>query len=124
MPATAIRNVIDVWADQVAELGQTYRWVQVFENKGAVMGCSNPHPHGQIWATDTCPTSPPAKIDNSATTPAEHGSDLLLDYASRELQQQERLVTVEEHWVVVVPYWAVWPFEDPAGCPAPPGSCG
>jgi UDPglucose--hexose-1-phosphate uridylyltransferase len=111
MPATAIRSVIDVWADQVAELGRTYRWVQVFENKGAIQGCSNPHPHGQVWATDTLPNEPASEDQQQRDYARRHGSNLLLEYTSREFQQQERLVTVEEHWVVLVPYWAVWPFE-------------
>ena len=58
LPVEAIRRVIDVWASQTVELGQRYRWVQVFENKGEIMGCSNPHPHGQIWASSALPNEP------------------------------------------------------------------
>jgi UDPglucose--hexose-1-phosphate uridylyltransferase len=106
-----IRHVVDVWAEQVTELGQTYRWVQIFENKGAVMGCSNPHPHGQIWAHNHLPNEP-AKEDAAQRAYFEqHGSPLLLDYAALELAQPERIVVENEHWLAVTPFWAVWPFE-------------
>ena len=111
MPEADIRGVIDLWAEQVTELGRTYRWVQVFENKGAIQGCSNPHPHGQIWATDSLPNEPANEDRQQSRYQDEHGSNLLMDYVQRELELEERLVTVEEHWVVLVPYWAVWPFE-------------
>jgi len=111
MEVSDIRKVVDVWAEQTTELGQIYRWVQVFENKGAVMGCSNPHPHGQIWTEDTLPNEPRKEDDNQRTYFNEHGTQLLLDYVKLELEQEERVVVNNEHWVVVVPYWAVWPFE-------------
>ena len=111
MELPAIRRVVDTWAEQVAELGQTYKWVQVFENKGAVMGCSNPHPHGQIWALNTLPNEP-AKEDRQQKAYYEREKrPLLLDYAALELKQQERLVVENEHWLAVVPYWAIWPYE-------------
>lgn len=111
MAEAAIVGVIDTWADQLTDLSQRYKWVQIFENKGAVMGCSNPHPHGQIWAQDQLPTEP-AKIDeNLKRYYSEHGRNLLLDYAEREIALGERVVDVNEHWVVVVPFWACWPFE-------------
>ncbi len=111
MPVDAIRQVVDLWAEQISELGKQYRWVQVFENRGAVMGCSNPHPHGQVWASDVLPTFP-AKADRQQQAYfAEHGSVLLLDYVTLELKEQERIVVDNEHWLAVVPYWAVWPFE-------------
>ncbi|MCC6601990.1 MAG: UDP-glucose--hexose-1-phosphate uridylyltransferase [Anaerolineae bacterium] len=106
-----IRGVVDTWADQAVELGQTYRWVQIFENKGAVMGCSNPHPHGQIWALDTLPNEPAAEDVAQKRYWVENGRPLLIDYVNLELEQQERIVVQNEHWVAVVPYWAVWPFE-------------
>lgn len=110
MPAAAIRRVVDLWAAQSAELGERWRWVQIFENKGAAMGCSNPHPHGQIWAGDFLPNDV-AKEDAAQTAHlAQHGSPLLLDYARKE-SGGERVVTENEHWLAVVPYWAVWPFE-------------
>jgi UDPglucose--hexose-1-phosphate uridylyltransferase len=111
MELTDIRAVIDVWAEQVTELGQRYRWVQVFENKGAVMGCSNPHPHGQIWVGSSLPNEPAKEERQQRSYFAKHGSPLLLDYAELESERQERIVVEDEQWLVVVPYWALWPFE-------------
>lgn len=111
MSPAEIRGVVDVWARQTEELGRQYRWVQVFENKGDVMGCSNPHPHGQVWAGEALPNEP-AKEDRAQREYADrHGSVLLLDYAREELARGERLVAANEDWVVVVPFWAVWPYE-------------
>ncbi len=111
MEVAAIRNVVDVWAEQSAELGQKYKWVQVFENKGALMGCSNPHPHGQIWALDALPNNAAKEDRAQAIYMQKHGRPLLQDYLAQELVQKERLVVENEHWVAVVPYWAFWPFE-------------
>lgn len=111
MALADIRRVVDVWAEQVAELGRSYRWVQVFENKGAIMGCSNPHPHGQIWALDTLPNEPAKEERQQLTYFSEHGRPLLVDYVELEGEQQERIVVENQHWLVVVPYWAIWPFE-------------
>jgi UDPglucose--hexose-1-phosphate uridylyltransferase len=107
----AIEQVVDTWCAQAAELGKTYRWVQVFENKGAVMGCSNPHPHGQIWATSFLPDLPATEDQRQKEYFAEHGRSMLLDYAEREAAAGERVVVSTEHWLAVVPYWASWPFE-------------
>ena len=106
-----IEGVIDTWKSQSAELGLIYKWVQVFENKGAVMGCSNPHPHGQIWATDFLPNEAEKEDERQRAYFAEHGRALLLDYAEREVQSGERTVVLTDHWIAVVPYWATWPFE-------------
>jgi UDPglucose--hexose-1-phosphate uridylyltransferase len=106
-----IRQVIDVWAEQTAELGQEYRWVQIFENKGAMMGCSNSHPHGQIWAGDALPNEPAKEDRQQRAYFVEHGRLLLDDYAKLELAQRERLVLADEYWLAVVPFWAIWPFE-------------
>lgn len=111
MPVNAIRQVVDVWAEQIAELGQTYRWVQIFENKGAMMGCSNPHPHGQIWGQQSLPNEPKKENIHQRAYFEQHGTPLLLDYARLELEQQERVIVKNEHWLAVVPYWAMWPFE-------------
>ena len=111
MELADIRTVIDVWAEQVTELGQRYRWVQVFENKGAVMGCSNPHPHGQIWTGSSLPNEPAKEERQQKAYFSEHGSPLLVDYARLEVERQERIVVENEHWLAVVPYWALWPFE-------------
>jgi len=111
MDREAIRTVIDTWAEQLAELGAKYRWVQVFENKGAIMGCSNPHPHGQIWASDQLPNEVEAEDRSQKDYLAKHGSPLLVDYVNREIEQKERVVVENDDWVVVVPFWATWPFE-------------
>jgi len=111
MPVAGIRSVINVWAAQVEELGQTYRWVQVFENKGEMMGSSNPHPHGQVWAGSALPNEP-AKEDRQQQIYFEaHHSPLLIDYANAEAEARERIVVENDHWLAVVPYWALWPFE-------------
>lgn len=107
----AIEQVIITWREQVVELAKDYAWVQVFENKGAAMGCSNPHPHGQIWANDFIPNEV-AKADlNQASYFAKHHSSMLLDYALKESANGTRTVVETEHWIAVVPYWAAWPFE-------------
>lgn len=106
-----IEDVIKVWQEQLNELGQQYQWVQIFENKGAAMGCSNPHPHGQIWANSFLPNEVAREDINQRKYYERHGSVLLVDYAKRELEQKERIVVETAHWVAVVPYWAVWPFE-------------
>jgi UDPglucose--hexose-1-phosphate uridylyltransferase len=111
MPTADIRKVVDVWAEQITGLGQRYRWVQVFENKGAMMGCSNPHPHGQAWAGDFLPNDPAAEDRQQREYWQKQRSLLLLDYAQRELTEQKRIVARNDHWLVVVPFWAVWPFE-------------
>ncbi len=106
-----IRRVIDLWAEQVTELGARYRWVQVFENKGEAMGASNPHPHGQIWAGDWLPNEIAAEDHHQRAYYEQQGSPLLVDYAALESARGERVVVENEDWVAVVPYWAVWPFE-------------
>jgi UDPglucose--hexose-1-phosphate uridylyltransferase len=106
-----IRGVVDTWAEQTAELSATYRWVQVFENKGAVQGCSNPHPHGQIWASDCLPNEAIKEDRQQREYHARHGEPLLVEYARRELEFGERLVVERRHWIALVPYWATWPFE-------------
>ncbi|MDG2957490.1 galactose-1-phosphate uridylyltransferase [Exercitatus varius] len=106
-----ISEVIKVWQQQLQELGQTYPWVQIFENKGTAMGCSNPHPHGQIWANSFLPNEVAREDINQRKYYQQQGSVLLVDYAKRELEQKERIVVETEHWLALVPYWAVWPFE-------------
>lgn len=111
MAVADIRRVVDVWAEQVLDLGRTYRWVQVFENKGAVMGCSNPHPHGQIWAGNLLPNEPAKEERTQRAYFEAHGTPLLLDYVTQEVERAERIVAENADWVALVPYWAVWPFE-------------
>lgn len=111
MEVADITRVVDMWADQVTDLGSRYKWVQIFENKGQAMGASNPHPHGQIWASDFVPTLV-AKEDACQRAYFEKtGRPLLLDVADEEIQAGDRVVAKNDHWVVLVPFWAVWPFE-------------
>ncbi|MGB7070764.1 MAG: UDP-glucose--hexose-1-phosphate uridylyltransferase [Pyrinomonadaceae bacterium] len=111
MDAAAIRRVVDMWAEQTAELGRRYKWVQVFENKGEIMGCSNPHPHGQIWASDSIPNEPAKEDRSQKVFAAETGNVLLLEYLEKEIFARERVVIQNDHWAAVVPFWAVWPYE-------------
>jgi UDPglucose--hexose-1-phosphate uridylyltransferase len=106
-----ISDVISTWKSQCAELGEKYRWVQVFENKGSMMGCSNPHPHGQIWSQQSLPSLASRKQANLSEYYAQHSSNLLLDYVEKEVANKERVVYSNDDWVVLVPYWAAWPFE-------------
>ncbi len=108
-----IRKVVDVWAEQVMELGSQpdIEYVQLFENKGQIMGCSNPHPHGQIWANHRIPQEPAKEDARQRAYFAEYSSPLLLDYLAAELVAKERVVLENNDWVALVPYWAVWPFE-------------
>ena len=105
-----LRAVIDTWADQSAELGARFANVQVFENKGAMMGCSNPHPHGQIWASAHWPQETAAEDARQRAYMAEHGRPLLIDLADREAAG-ERVVEANDDWLAIVPFWAAWPFE-------------
>ena len=112
MDTRAVRQVVDTWVDQYAELG-TIPWVrhvQIFENRGAMMGASNPHPHGQIWADEHLPNEPGKELRQQREY-AEHGGCLLCDYLAVELRTGERVVCENEDFVALVPFWAVWPFE-------------
>src|SRR6201995_812682 len=111
MPLEAIRGVVQVWAEQTEELGRTYRWIQVFENKGDIMGCSNPHPHGQIWASDFLPNEPSKEDRQQLAYWRDQGSPLLGDYLKLELEQEIRIVVQNPDWAALVPYWATWPYE-------------
>ena len=111
LPLPALRGVIDTWCAQTEELGQRYPWVQIFENKGAVMGCSNPHPHGQVWAADHLPNEAATEDAHQRAWLLQHGRPLLLAYADREAASGQRVVLATDHWIAVVPFWATWPFE-------------
>ena len=113
MSVATLRSVIDVWADQTRDLGARpdIEAVTIFENRGEMMGASNPHPHGQIWATSSIPNELAREADQQARWGAQHGSSLLGAYLARELEQEERLVLANDSFAVVVPYWAAWPFE-------------
>ena len=107
----AITGVVDTWCAQTEELGRTHAWVQVFENKGEVMGCSQPHPHGQIWATGFLPNEAAAEDLQQRVYHRRMLRPLLLDVAEREAADGARVVLMTEHWLAVVPFWATWPFE-------------
>eukprot|EP00095_Tigriopus_kingsejongensis_P005291 snap_masked-scaffold758_size101577-processed-gene-0.13 protein:Tk05291 transcript:snap_masked-scaffold758_size101577-processed-gene-0.13-mRNA-1 annotation:"hypothetical protein LOTGIDRAFT_186016" len=111
MTEAEVTKVVDEWARQAETLGRKYTWVQIFENKGAVMGCSNPHPHCQIWASSFMPNEARVKDRHFRQYFQDHGTPMLLDYARKELLHQERIVCQNDHWVGLVPYWAVWPYE-------------
>ena len=110
MEPSEIETVIDLWKSQTAELGEQYRWVQVFENNGEAMGASNPHPHGQIWAGTALPTLPAREDETQRSYSANNGSSMLLDYIDQE-RGGERIVVEHGDWVALVPFWATWPFE-------------
>lgn len=111
MATSHIRKVIDCWCEQYRELGARYRWVQVFENKGELNGCSNPHPHGQIWASSVLPTLVESEDRHQQQHFERSGVALLEEYASQEMSTGERVVCVNDSWIVVVPWWASWPYE-------------
>lgn len=113
MTTDEILPVVDVWASETEKIGaEDYiGYVQIFENKGAVMGCSNPHPHGQIWATEHVPNIPATEDKNQREYADKNDSCLLCDYLKVELEQKERVVCENDYFAVVVPYWATWPFE-------------
>ena len=113
MPLVDIRRVVDVWVEQMRELGSLdfINYAQIFENKGAMMGASNPHPHCQVWASEHIPTDPAKELRAQTDYLESHGSCLLCDYVKTELAMAERIVLQNDHFVVVVPFWAVWPFE-------------
>jgi UDPglucose--hexose-1-phosphate uridylyltransferase len=112
MDVEAVGRVVDTWADQYAQLADI-PWVghvQIFENRGAMMGASNPHPHGQIWANERLPNEPAKELAQQRAH-AENGSCLLCDYLATELALRERIVMENDRFVALVPFWAVWPFE-------------
>ena len=113
MDVGSIRKVVDVWAEQNRELGARpeISYVQIFENRGAMMGASNPHPHGQIWATQSLPDEIVAEDAAQTDYMDRHRQSLLLAYLTLELEHKERVVVENGSFVALVPYWAVWPFE-------------
>ncbi|XP_072715992.1 galactose-1-phosphate uridylyltransferase isoform X2 [Ciconia boyciana] len=111
MSLSEIRAVIDTWAELAAELGASYPWVQIFENKGAMMGCSNPHPHCQVWASSFLPNEARLEDRTQRQHLSQHGVPMLLEYAEQEARRKERLVVENTDWLVVVPYWATWPYQ-------------
>lgn len=113
MTAAEIRPVVDLWVEQYAEIGALpdINYVLLFENRGAMVGCSNPHPHGQIWANENIPTEPAKEQARQAEHHEHTGRCLLCDYVARELRDETRVVCANEHFVALVPFWAYWPFE-------------
>jgi len=113
LPTAGVRHVIDTWADEYQSLGAhpAINAVTIFENRGAMMGASNPHPHGQIWATETLPNELSKESAGQHAFLERRGACLLCDYAALEAEQRERIVCVNERFVAMVPFWAVWPFE-------------
>jgi UDPglucose--hexose-1-phosphate uridylyltransferase len=113
MDSESIRGVIDVWTEEYRSLGSEdyIRYVQIFENRGAMMGCSNPHPHGQIWANETVPEVPAKETRMQDSYYKEHGRCLLCDYLKEEESRGERLIISNDSFAALVPFWAVWPFE-------------
>lgn len=113
MELPAIENVVKTWVKEYTELGsrEYINYVQIFENKGDIMGCSNPHPHGQIWAQESIPAEPMKELLHQRAYFEDNGRTMLSDYLANELSQKERIVLENNSFVVVVPFWAVWPFE-------------
>jgi UDPglucose--hexose-1-phosphate uridylyltransferase len=109
----SIETVIATWTEQSADIGAKdfIEYVQVFENKGAVMGCSNPHPHSQIWGTEHIPNEPAKELEKQKTYFNENNRVLLSDYLKEEHKRKERILFSNDHFTALVPYWAVWPFE-------------
>jgi UDPglucose--hexose-1-phosphate uridylyltransferase len=113
MAQPAIRKVVDVWAQEYTQLGAraNVRYVQIFENRGSMMGCSNPHPHCQIWATSSIPDEPAKELASLAEYQRVNGRCLLCDCVSQEEKAQVRVVEQNDSFLAVVPFWAIWPFE-------------
>jgi UDPglucose--hexose-1-phosphate uridylyltransferase len=113
MHVADIRKVVDAWTEEYRSLGAepNFRYVQIFENRGAMMGASNPHPHGQIWTTEHVPDEPQAETESLLAWCAEHGNCLLCEYAALEQHEAARVVCQNDGFLAVVPWWAVWPFE-------------
>ncbi len=110
---TEVVDILNTWKQESELLGsrEDVTYVQVFENKGAVMGCSNPHPHSQIWATGSLPNEPAKELESQDEYYTQHKRALLLDYIQQEIQSGERLIAANNHFAAVVPFWAIWPFE-------------
>lgn len=106
-----LARVVAAWQRETHDLGRRWRWVQCFENRGASMGCSSPHPHGQIWALDALPTLVQRERAQMIAHRSRTGENLLLAVAEAEAAAGSRVVVAERNWLVVVPFWARWPFE-------------
>jgi UDPglucose--hexose-1-phosphate uridylyltransferase len=113
MAVADIERVVDVWVEETIALGAPadVASVQIFENRGEMMGASNPHPHGQIWATRHLPNELQKETHHQSEYLLEHGRPLLLDYLEQELQHGQRIVLANDDFCVLAPFWAIWPFE-------------
>jgi UDPglucose--hexose-1-phosphate uridylyltransferase len=113
MDEEAIIKVIELWQKEFSNLSSnpTIKYIQIFENKGEMMGCSNPHPHGQIWASSSIPLELSKETNEQKKYYTNNQTSLLSNYLKLELQLQERIILENEHFVTLVPFWAVWPFE-------------
>jgi UDPglucose--hexose-1-phosphate uridylyltransferase len=113
MTRAEIRRVVDAWTQEYEELAGLgwIEYAQIFENRGALMGASNPHPHCQIWATGFVPDEPAAETTAQREHLARTGRCLLCDYLAAESAAQERVIFQNEHFTALVPWWAIWPFE-------------
>jgi UDPglucose--hexose-1-phosphate uridylyltransferase len=113
MSLPEVEAIVRTWSDQTKEIGNLgfINYVQVFENRTALMGASSPHPHSQIWSTSLVPVEPAKELAAQAEYLQQHGSCLLCDYVAAERQDGSRVVCANEHFTAVVPFWAVWPFE-------------
>jgi UDPglucose--hexose-1-phosphate uridylyltransferase len=111
LPVEAVARVVDCWCDLSGELGAKWAHVQLFENKGAMMGASSPHPHGQVWASDFVPELPAKEDACQREWLTTHGSGLLEAVVDAEIAAGERIVELNDDWLVIVPFWAGWPFE-------------
>ncbi|KAL6430217.1 hypothetical protein ACFW04_007747 [Cataglyphis niger] len=106
-----IKEVVKRWIVEMLELGEKWTWVQVFENRGALMGCSNAHPHCQIWASSFLPNEARIKDKYLSDYYERNKKPLLIDYMQKEVLKKDRIVIENRDWIVVVPFWAVWPYE-------------
>jgi UDPglucose--hexose-1-phosphate uridylyltransferase len=106
-----IAEVVNTWRQQFIDLSSSYSCIHIFENKGEIMGCSQPHPHGQIWAHNHRSTEIQAEEERQLAFYTKHQRSLLEVYIEKEQAEQQRIVIENKHWLVVVPYWAKWPFE-------------
>jgi UDPglucose--hexose-1-phosphate uridylyltransferase len=113
MELSEIEALIETWQEEYRHLGNLdfINYIQIFENKGAIMGCSNPHPHGQIWAQSSLPTQVEKTQQSQKVYFEQNGNTLLQDYLKEELNCKDRVVLDGPHFAVIVPFWAIWPFE-------------
>lgn len=113
MHIDAIKGLVKLWKKDFESLAlnRSIKYIQIFENKGEIMGCSNPHPHGQIWASSSIPLELSKETDQQSIYYLKNNESLLMAYLKLELVKQERIVLENEHFVALVPFWAIWPYE-------------